>query len=111
MGAALFILVKTDLAVTKVVHAVPLAQEGVSQNGQGTNGLRKVHAHEGAHAAALDLQGVVVGGDGEVVTAQLKGEVRQRGPLLAVNVILAHEVLSGTDLLVTVQYVSSIRVG
>lgn len=103
MGADnLFGLGKTDLAVTKVIHAVPLAQERVSQNGQGSNGLREVHTHERAHAAALDFQGVVVGSDGEVVATQLKSEVRKRRALLTVNVVLAHKVLGSTNLLVAI---------
>ena len=98
----LFGLSETNGAVAKVIHTVPLPQESISQDGQGADGLREVHTHEGAHAAALNLQGVVVGGDGELVATQTKGEVGQGRALLAVNIVLTQKVLGGTNLLVPV---------
>lgn len=98
----LFGLSETNGAVAKVVHTVPLPQESISQDGQGADGLREVHTHEGAHTGALNLQSVVVRGDGELVAAQTKSEVGQGGTLLAVNIVLAQPVLGGTNLLVPV---------
>ena len=98
----LFGLGETNGAVAKVVHTVPLPQESISQDGQGANGLREVHTHEGAHAGALNLQSVVVRGDGELVAAQTKSEVGQGRTLLAVNIVLTQKVLGGTNLLVPV---------
>lgn len=83
-----------------VVHAVPLAQERVTQDGQGTNGLGEVHAHEAADAGALDLEDVVIGGNGEVVTGQGEGEVGQAVTLVTLDGVLASEALLGTNLLV-----------
>ena len=98
----LFGLSETNGAVAKVIHTVPLPQESISQDGQGADGLREVHTHEGTHAGALNLQSVVVRGDGELVAAQTKSEVGQGRTLLAVNIVLAQPVLGGTDLLVPV---------
>lgn len=101
-STALFSLGKADSAVAQVVHAVVLAQESVTDDGQGTDGLREVHAHEGTHAVARDLQGVVIGADSKIVSSQVESKVGQGVTLVAVNVVLAHEVLGGANLLVTV---------
>lgn len=98
---------QTNGVLAKVVNAVPLAQERVTKNGQRTNGLGEVHSHEAADAGALNLQDVVVGGDGEVVTAQSEGEVRQRITGGAVNGVLASEALRGTNLFVPVYKIST----
>ena len=97
----LFRLGQADGTVANVVHGVPLAQESVTQDGKRAHGLREVHAHEGADAGALDLKGVVVGADGEVVAAQGEGQVRQRVTLVTLDRVLSSEALGGTDLLVT----------
>lgn len=83
-----------------VVHAVPLAQERVTQNGQGTNGLGEVHAHEAADTRTLDLESVVEGTDSEVVAGESEGDVGQGATLITVHAVLASEALLGTDLLV-----------
>lgn len=86
--------------VAQVVDTVPLAQESVTQNGQRTHRLGEIHAHEAANAGALDLQNVVVSGDGEVVAAESESHVRQRVTLLTLDSVLSSERLLGTDLLV-----------
>lgn len=91
---------QTDSALAKVIHAVPLPQERISQDGQRAHRLREVQAHEGTDAVARDLERVVVRGDGEVVAAQDKAHVRQRRALVAVDRVLAGQALLGTDLLV-----------
>lgn len=48
-------LSQTNRVVTKIIDAVPLPQESVSQDGKGTNRLGEVHPHKGADAGALDL--------------------------------------------------------
>lgn len=83
-----------------VVHAVPLAQECIAQDGQGTNGLGEVHSHEAADAGALNLEDVVIGADGEVVAGQGEGEVGQAITLIALHAVLTSEALLGTNLLV-----------
>ena len=80
---------KTDSTPAKVINTVPPSQESIAQNGQGANGLGEVHAHEGTNARAGDLKGVVERGDGEVVAAQDKADVRHRRALVAVNGVLA----------------------
>lgn len=102
MRIALFSFGNTNSAVAQVVHAVPLAQESITHDGQRASGLREVHAHKGTHAVARDLQGVVKGADGEVVPTQVEGEVGQGLTLVAVNVVLTQEVLGGANLLVTI---------
>lgn len=85
----LFGLGKADGVVAQVVDAVPPAQESITQNGQRTNRLREVHAHQSADARTLNLEDVVVGSDGEVVASQGEGEVGQVGALVALNGVLA----------------------
>ncbi|GMG04416.1 unnamed protein product [Aspergillus oryzae var. brunneus] len=92
---------QANSTVAEVVHTVPLPEERVTQDGQGANGFREVHAHEGADARSLDFKSVVVGTNGEVVSAQGEGEVRQGIALVTVNRVLAGEALLGTDFLVT----------
>lgn len=96
----LFGLAEADSAVAKVVHAVPLPQESITQNSQGAGGLREVHTHKGADAAARHLKDVVVRGNGEVVAAQGEGEVGQGGALVTVDRVLAGKALGSTNLLV-----------
>lgn len=103
----LFGLGKTDGVVAQVVDAVPTAQESITQNGQGTNGLREVHAHQRADAGALDLKDVVVGSDGEVVASQGEGEVGQTSALVTVDSVLAVPRLLGANLLVPIERLAS----
>lgn len=98
----LFGLAKLDNIVAQVVNTVPLAQEGVAQDGQRACRSREVHAHEGADAGALHLQDVIVGGDAEVVTSQVEGEVRQTVPLRAVNRVLPGPALLSTNFTVPI---------
>lgn len=102
----LFRFSQTDGVVTDVVDTVPAAQEGITQNSKGTHRLWEVHAHEAADAGALDLQDVVVGANGELVTTQGEGEVRQRVTLVTLDTVLTSEALGGTNLLVPVGWVS-----
>lgn len=94
-------LSKTDSALAKVVHAVIPSQESISQNGQGANRLREIHAHKGAHARARNLKGVVESAQREVVAIQDKMHVRQRGTLVTVHGVLTSKGLVGANLLVT----------
>jgi hypothetical protein len=103
-------LSQTHGAVTKIVDAVPLPQESVSQNSEGTNWLREVHTHKGADAGALDLQRVVIGANGEVVTGQSESEIGQGVTLVAFNRILTSEALLGTNLLVAREEVSTSKI-
>lgn len=103
----LFGLAKLDNIVAQVVNAVPFAQEGVAQDGQRARRSREVHAHNGADAGALHLQSVVVGGDAEVVTSQVKGEVRQTVPLLAVDRVLPGPALLRTNCAVPIDMSAS----
>ena len=91
---------KTNSVVAKVVDRVPLPQESITENDQGTGGLWDIQAHEGADAAALDLEDVVVRADGEVVAGESEGEIGKRVTLVALDGVLAVEALLGTDLLV-----------
>lgn len=91
---------KADGVVANVVDTVPAAQERVTQDSQGTDGLREVHAHEAADAGALDLQDVVKGADREGVAGQSEGEVGQRVTLGTVHGVLTVPALGGTNLLV-----------
>ena len=100
MASSLFGLGQADGVVAQVINTVPLAQERVTKNGQGANGLGEVHAHEATDAGALDLQNVVVWADGEVVAAQSEGEVGQAVASAAFHGVLTSEGLLGTDLLV-----------
>lgn len=102
----LFRLSQTDGVVTDIIDTVPAAQEGITQDSKGTHRLGEVHAHEAADAGALDLQDVVVGANSELVTTQGEGEVGQRVTLVALDTVLTSEALSGTDLLVPVEWVS-----
>lgn len=96
----LFGLGKTNGVVAKVIDAVPLAQERISQDGQRTNRLREVHAHETADAGALELKDVVVGADGEIVAAKGESEIRQGVNSSTINAVLSSEALGGANLLV-----------
>lgn len=102
LSTRLFGLGQSNGVVAQVVDAVPLAQECVTQDGQGPHGLGEVHAHEAADARARDLQDVVVGADGEVVAGEGEGHVRQRVTLLTLDGVLSGEGLLGTNLLVPV---------
>lgn len=102
----LFRLSQTDGVVTDIVDTVPTAQEGITQDSKGTHGLGEVHAHEATNARALDLQDVVMGANSELVATQGEGEVGQRVTLVTLDTVLASEALSGTDLLVPVEWVS-----
>lgn len=97
----LFGLGEANSAVVKVIHAVPFPQERVTQDSQRANGFGEIHADEGADAGALDLQGVVVGSDREVVATQGEGKIGQRRTLVTLDRVLAREALLGTDFLVT----------
>lgn len=96
----LFGLSQTHSVVAQVIHAVPLAEESVSQNREGSDGFREVHTHERADARALNLEDVVVGGDGEVVAGQGQGQVRQRVALVAFDGVLTVPGLRCTNFLV-----------
>lgn len=98
---------ETDSAVAKVIHAVPLPQESISQDGQGADRLREVHAHKRANAGALDFEDVVIGANGEVVARQGESEVRQGVALLTLDCILTGERLLGTNFLVPARAVSA----
>lgn len=102
----LFGLGQTDGIVTDIINTVPATQEGITQDGQRTNGLREVHAHEAADAGALDLQDIIIRTNSELVTSEGKGEIGQRIPLLTINAVLACEALGGTNFLVAVEMVS-----
>lgn len=97
---------KTNLAVAKIVDAVPLAQESVTEDSERTNRLREVHAHEGANAGALNLQNVVKGCDGKVVAAQGNGQVGERVALSTVDCVLAVPRLLGANLFVAIAAIS-----
>ena len=58
------------------------------------------HSHKGRNARTLDLQDVVVGGDGKVISAECEGHIRQRVAFLTVNRVLAIVGLLGTHFLV-----------
>lgn len=96
----LFGLGQADGVVANVIDTVPAAQERVTEDGQGANGLGEVHAHEAANAGTLDLQDVVKGADLEGVTSQSEGKVRQGVTLSAVHGVLAVPALGGANLLV-----------
>ena len=46
---------KANGVVTKIVDGVPSPQERVTEDSEGTHGLREVHTHEGRDAGALNL--------------------------------------------------------
>jgi hypothetical protein len=102
----LFGLGQTNGVVANVVDTVPAAQEGVTQDSQGTHGLREVHTHEATDAGALDFKDVVVGANLEGVAGQGESEVGQRVPLSTVNGVLAVPALGGTNLLIPSKGVS-----
>ncbi len=87
--------------VAEVVHAVPLPQESISQDCEGSDGLGEVHRHEGADAGALNFEDIVVRGNGEVGTGQGEGKVWKGVSLVAFDCVLSIEGLLGTDFLVT----------
>jgi hypothetical protein len=91
---------KTDGALAQVIDGVPLAQESITQNSQGTNRSREVHAHKGRDTASLDLEDVVVGANGKVVTTELEADVGKAVTDRAVDGVLAVEALLGANLLV-----------
>ena len=93
---------KSNAARTKVVNRVPPPQECVAEDGKGSDWLREVHAHEGRDAGALNLEDVVVGGNGEVVTGQSEREIGKRPTLRTVNGVLTVVRLLRTNLFVTV---------
>lgn len=98
--ARLFGLGKTDGALAEVVDRVPWAEEGVAENGKRADGRREVHAHEGGDTAALDLEDVVVGADGEFVAGKRKCDVGEAVTGGAVDAVLAVVALLGANLLV-----------
>jgi hypothetical protein len=91
---------QTDGVVAKIIDTVPAAQEGVTQDSQGTHGLGEIHAHEATDAGALDLENIVVGTNLEGVAGQGEGDVGQRVPSGTVHGVLAVPALSSTNLLV-----------
>ena len=86
--------------VANVVDGVVFPQESVTENGERASWLRDVEAHEGADAAALNLENVVVRADGEVVASKSEGKVGERVTLVALDSVLAVVALFGADLLV-----------
>jgi hypothetical protein len=96
----LLCLGKANGAVADVVDRVPPPEEGVTENGERTNGLREVHSHECRDARALNLEDVVVSTDGEVVASERKGKVGQTIHLVALNRVLSVERLLCADFLV-----------
>ena len=99
-SSSLLRLGKTNRVVAEIVDGVPLPQKRITENGQRTSWLGDVKAHKGADAAALDLEDVVVGGDGEVVASESEGEVGKGVALIALNGVLTVEAFLGTDFLV-----------
>jgi hypothetical protein len=91
---------KTNGVVTNIVDRVPLPEESISENGEGSYGLGEVHTHEGRDARSLDLKNVVKSTDGEVVSSEGEGEVGQTVTLVTLNSVLSVETLLGTNLLV-----------
>jgi hypothetical protein len=79
---------EADGAVAQVIDAVPLAKESISKDGERTDRLGEIHAHEGTDARSLDFQNVVESGDGEVVSTQGNGKVGKRVTLGAVDSVL-----------------------
>lgn len=89
---------ETNGVVAQVIDRVVLPQEGIAQDGQGTNGFGEVHAHEGRNAGALDFEDVIERRDGEVVTSESEGEIREDVALLALDRVLSVPALLGTNL-------------
>ena len=98
----LLALGQANCIVAQIVHTIPLPQEGITKDCQGSNGLREIHAHEGADARALYLQDVVVRPDLEVITGEGECEIGETVALGAVNGVLAVEGLLRTNLFVPV---------
>jgi hypothetical protein len=91
---------ETNGVVANIVDRVVFPEESVTENDQGASRLGDVEAHEGADAAALNLEDVIVRADGEVVPGKGEGEVGKRVTLLALDAVLAVVTLLGTNLLV-----------
>lgn len=101
---------KTNGTIAHVVDAVPLAEESISKDGQRTNRLGEVHTHEGTDARSLDLQDVVIRGDGKVVASQSDCEIGKRVALCTVNSVLSIPRFRGSNLLVPVWMLESLRI-
>jgi len=91
---------EADGVVADIVNGVVFPEESVTENGERASWLRNVEAHEGADAAALNLEDVVVRADGEVVAGKGESKVRERVTLVALDGVLAVVTLLGADLLV-----------
>jgi hypothetical protein len=107
-------LSKTNGVVANIVDRVPLSEESISENGEGSHGLGEVHTHEGRDARSLDLKNVVKSTNGEVVSSEGEGEVGQTVTLVALNSVLSVESLLGTNLLVAAndqRYILHVRLG
>ena len=97
----LFRLGQANRIATQVIDTVPLPQESVTQNSQGADRLREVHAHKGTDARTLDLEDIVIWTDAEVVTSKIESQIRQGVTLLAFDIVLACPRFLGTNFLVT----------
>jgi hypothetical protein len=97
---SLLCLCKTNSVVAEIVHRVPSTEESIAQNSQRTGWFGEVHTHEGGNARSLHLEDVVVWSNGEVVAAEVEGQVWHAVTLIALNRVLSVVTLLGTDLFV-----------
>lgn len=102
-------LCESDTGAANVIDRVPLPQERVTQDSKGTHGLGEVHAHEGRDTRSLDLEDVVEGRNGEVVSGEREGKIGQSVALVALNSVLTVERLLGTDFLVPINVQQILR--
>lgn len=93
-------LCKTDGIFTEVIDRVPSAKESISQDSQWAGGFGEVHAHEGRNARSLYFQNVVEWSDGEVVAAEVEGQIWEAVTLVALDRVLAIVTFLGANLLV-----------
>lgn len=92
---------KTDGIVAKVVDRVPLSQESIAEDDKRASWRGNIKAGESGDAGALNLQDVLIGGNGKVVSGQSECQIRQRTLLGALDGVLTVPALLGTNFGVT----------
>lgn len=86
--------------VTQIINRVPSSQESITQDGEGSYRLRKVHSHDSADASALHLKNIVIGTNCKLVTGEGEGKIGKRVAFRAFNSKLSVPSLLGTNLLI-----------
>lgn len=100
MCEILFRFGETDTVFAEVVDGVVFAEEGVSDDPDGTERGRNVETLEGGYACSLGVENVVCCWEGEVVAREAEGDVWKSGDFVAIDGVSTVPTLGSSDFLV-----------